>query len=230
LRAVEIDFPAALDCLLESDFELSDETAIQMIRDVEFFFHVCDYGRVHTNLTNLRSKLRSFLTYQGSPRVNLDIKNSQPLFFSILLRKHYADVAMPPDVQQYVELVQEGRFYEHLMDDGRIPIERRGKFKKQFFGHVFFCKNWPVTDAARIFDRQFPNVYSAICAMEDQDYTALAKNLQRAESDLMIGRVAERCWTLASRAVWPGRSGRSTLSRPSGMDAALCAPDLRSGS
>jgi hypothetical protein len=193
LRAVEIDFPAALDCLLEGDFEPSDETAIQMIRDREFFFHVCDYGRVHTNLTNLRSKLRSFLSHGGSPLVNLDIRNSQPLIFSILLREHYEGQAIPPDVQQYVDLVQEGRFYEHLMSEGGIPVERRGKFKRQFFGHVFFCKNRPVTDAARIFDRQFPNVYSAIWAMKEDDYTALAKNLQRAESDLMISRVAERC-------------------------------------
>jgi hypothetical protein len=42
LRGVEIDYPAALDCLLGGDFKPSVETAIQMIRDGEFFFHVCD--------------------------------------------------------------------------------------------------------------------------------------------------------------------------------------------
>jgi hypothetical protein len=193
LRGVEIDYPAALDCLLGGDFEPADETAIQMIRDGEFFFHVCDYGRVHTNLTNLRSDLRGFLSYRGMPLVNLDIANSQPLIFSILSREWFAPHGMPPDAQRYVELVQEGRFYEYLMEAGGVPAERRGRFKKQFFGHVFFCENWPVTDAARVFDRLFPNVHAVIRAMKAENYTALAHELQRAESGLMIGRVAVRC-------------------------------------
>lgn len=35
-------------------------------------------GRVHTNLTNIRSGLRQFITYDGQKLVSLDIKNSQP--------------------------------------------------------------------------------------------------------------------------------------------------------
>src|SRR5262249_49452664 len=139
LRRVEIDYPSALDALLgDEDFEPANETAIQFLRDRAFFFHVCDYGRVHTNLTNLKSRMRPFLSYRGMPLVNLDIRNSQPLIFSILLRRRYAG-RMPPDVQRYVELVQQGRFYEHLMDAGGIAAERRSRFKRQFFGHVFFC-------------------------------------------------------------------------------------------
>ncbi len=193
LRGVEIDYPAALDALLgDGKSDPDDDTAIQLIRDGEFFFHVCAYGRVHTNLTNLKSSMRAFLSYRGMPLVNLDIRNSQPLIFATLLRRRYAG-RMPPDVLRYVELVQAGRFYEHLMDAGGIAAERRSRFKRQFFGHVFFCKNSPVTDAARLFDELFPHVYATIRAMKAEDYTALAKDLQRAESDIMIGAVARRC-------------------------------------
>jgi hypothetical protein len=194
LRGVKIDYPAALTWLLEdAESHPSDEIAIQLIRDGGFFFHVCDYGRVHTNLTNLRSELRGFLSYQGPPLVNLDIRNSQPLIFSIPLRRRFEGQAMPPDVRLYVELVQEGRFYDYLMDKGGVPAERRSTFKRQFFGHVFFCKNWPETPAARTFGSLFPSVYRAVREMKAEDYAALAKSLQRDESGLMIGRVAVRC-------------------------------------
>jgi hypothetical protein len=53
LEAVDIDQGAALESLLTEDFEPTNETAVQLIRDRQFFFHVCEYGRVHTNLTNL---------------------------------------------------------------------------------------------------------------------------------------------------------------------------------
>jgi hypothetical protein len=128
------------------------------------------------------------------PLVNLDIRNSQPLIFSILLVRHYGSVhAMPPDVRQYVELCQAGEFYDHLMAKGGIAAERRPAFKRQFFGHVFFCKNWPETEAAKLFGQWFPNVSALVREQKERDYTALAKNLQRAESDLMIGKVAVRC-------------------------------------
>ncbi len=66
LERIEIDYSAALASLLaEPDFEPADETAIQLIRDRQFFLHVCDYGRVHTNLTNLKSSLRPFLSYKS---------------------------------------------------------------------------------------------------------------------------------------------------------------------
>ena len=44
-----------------------------------------DYGRVHTVLTNLPSDLRQFLRLNGSPLVNLDIANSQPMFLGLVL-------------------------------------------------------------------------------------------------------------------------------------------------
>jgi hypothetical protein len=193
LRGVGIDYPAALDWLLgEGVYDPSDETAIQLIRDGEFFFHVCPYNRVHTNLTNLRSDLRGFLTYEGGPLVNLDIRNSQPLMFALILREHYGPAA-PADVRRYVDLVQAGRFYDQLMDEAGIDAAARPAYKQRFFGHVFFCRNWPETDAARAFGAQFPNVYRLIREAKADDYTALAKRLQRAESGVMIERVAARC-------------------------------------
>lgn len=41
--------------------------------------------RLHTNLTNIKSELRQFITYKGELLVNIDIKNSQPFISTLLL-------------------------------------------------------------------------------------------------------------------------------------------------
>lgn len=192
LRELEIDYPAALDALLAGGFEPSDETAIQLIRDRQWFFSVCEYGRVHTNLTNLKSSMRAFLSHRARPLVNLDISNSQPLFFGVLLREKYASGPMPDDVRHYLELVQEGRFYEVLMAAGGIPPENRGAFKRAFFGHVFYCENDPPTKKARLFGEVFPEVYAEIRRRKESYYADFSRAMQRAESALMIGQVAAR--------------------------------------
>jgi hypothetical protein len=194
LQRLRIDYPPALDWLLsQDDFEPAHETAAQMIRDQQWHFTVCDYGRVHTNVTNLRSGLRRFLTLDGKPLVNLDIRNSQPLIFGLILQRHYGPPrAMPDDARRYVELCQQGRFYDVLMAESGIPPDRRATFKRRFFGHVFFCRNLPETEAARLFGTAFPTVYAAVRQEKRRNYADLAKNLQRTESGLMIGGVVAR--------------------------------------
>ncbi len=50
-----------------------------------FYYNVDDnIGRFHSNLTNIKKELRNYITYDGKKLVNVDIKNSQP-FFSTLL-------------------------------------------------------------------------------------------------------------------------------------------------
>src|SRR5271166_6047671 len=58
---------------------------IQRIKDRDFFSIPDRYGRFHSNLTNLKKTLRPFLRYHGSELVNLDIANSQPMVFCLLL-------------------------------------------------------------------------------------------------------------------------------------------------
>lgn len=58
----------------------------------EFYYSVDDnVGRFHSNLTNIKRELRSFITYDGQKLVNIDIKNSQPLLSTILLNKDFYD-------------------------------------------------------------------------------------------------------------------------------------------
>ena len=50
-----------------------------------------DYGRRHTNLTNLCRVGRNSLRYKGLPLVGLDVRNSQPLIFGIMVDGNLAE-------------------------------------------------------------------------------------------------------------------------------------------
>lgn len=62
--------------------------AIEKIMRKEFYFTLdTSVGRFHSNLTNLKKELRGFITHKGQRLVNVDIKNSQPLLSTLLLKK-----------------------------------------------------------------------------------------------------------------------------------------------
>src|SRR5271157_3223883 len=86
VKAITIDETAALRSVQGSPFERSAQVAmIQRIVNGDFFTVVDRFGRFHTNLTNLKATLRPFLRYRNSHLVNLDIANSQPMIFYLLL-------------------------------------------------------------------------------------------------------------------------------------------------
>lgn len=64
----------------------SAKLAVQKLVNGDFYYKIDEnVGRFHSNLTNLKKELRNYITYDGKPLVNIDIKNSQPLLSTILL-------------------------------------------------------------------------------------------------------------------------------------------------
>ncbi len=60
--------------------------SISHLKNNHFHFSVdSNIHRLHTNLTNLNSDLRNFLTWRGQKLVSIDISNSQPFLSTILL-------------------------------------------------------------------------------------------------------------------------------------------------
>lgn len=206
--------------------------SIDYLNEKNFYFTVDNTaGRVHTNVTNLSKDLRCFLSYEGKPLINIDISNSQPFLFNILIQdffkaklpqnvfsfnnntfSNFSNPSIPsitnyknispyvvqfPDIVLYERLTSEGIFYEYLMKEAGLKNKDRQKFKKEFFGKVFFCKSsYKYTyDEAKLFKKLFPNVYRIILHYKKEDYRQLAINLQRAEADLMINKVCKRIAT-----------------------------------
>jgi hypothetical protein len=85
LQALEVDQAQAqkiINGLPDQDYH---RAAIQAIVNHEWDFTTCRYGRVHTNITRLSAKLRPAIRVKGQRLLNIDIANSQPLFFGLLL-------------------------------------------------------------------------------------------------------------------------------------------------
>lgn len=77
------------------------DISLDMIYNQNFFAKQDRYGRIHTNLTNLNSKYRNYLTTdQGDRLVSIDIKNSQPFFTILLLNSSFwsGDNTSNPDL------------------------------------------------------------------------------------------------------------------------------------
>jgi hypothetical protein len=64
----------------------SAKLAVQKLVNRDFYYKIDEnVGRFHSNLTNIKKELRNYITYDGQPLVNIDIKNSQPLLSTLLL-------------------------------------------------------------------------------------------------------------------------------------------------
>lgn len=76
---------------LEGDIDLgghlhsAHQIAVDQIRHGDLRISVDDYGRIHTNLTNLKSELRGNLRVDGRRLANVDIGESQPLLIGLVV-------------------------------------------------------------------------------------------------------------------------------------------------
>lgn len=180
--------------------------SLSMIKDKEWFFIPDRYGRVHTNISNLKSSLRKQLRWKNEQLINIDICNSQPLFFSLLLLNYnyfppsslsYSGIRcdiLEEDIKEFIELVRLGKIYEYIAEKSKIEICNRKLFKRKLFAEIFFGKNktWE-TECSILFKGLFPNVYNIIKKIKQEDHTSLAKLLQRTESEFVINKVIKRC-------------------------------------
>lgn len=117
-------------------------------------------NRLHTNLTNMPSKFRPYITYKEENIISLDIKNSQPYFMVLLLERYngkrikriikniYGNIgiilpilskktnnqAFRDEFLPIKEAILSGNFYEFLENYfPDIKADKDGLFKKYFY-------------------------------------------------------------------------------------------------
>lgn len=160
---------------------------------------VDEFGsRYHHPITSLPKKYRRFFSWDGKGLVNVDVKNSQPLFLCLAYKQ--ANQPLTDDWKKYTALCEGGTVYESLNKGG---IDRE-EFKTKFFKEVLFAKaNSTVwSPFAREFKAEFPAVFDFIRGLKNptpsrqlkskdkrKPHRLAAKALQRAESGLMFGGV-----------------------------------------
>lgn len=198
---IGIKYKAAMEYLNANYVPYSDDyearrVMIELIDGRDIFFKVDKKGnRAHTNLTNLASDLRPFITYEGKQLAQVDLKNSQPFLFNLLIKDKidYTNQAQVDEYNKFKKLTEEGKFYEFLMEEFGIEKEKRKEFKILFFGRVFFDVNRTVLKKEEeMFQDLFPTIFKFIREYKQEDYTNLAIQLQRAESKIIINDCIRR--------------------------------------
>jgi hypothetical protein len=177
-------------------------------------------GRVHTNLANLKSEFRSFLSVGGKHLIILDLKNSQPLLFSLLLKNCFS---LPPpslslydvrassesdkkaqelrrkvgfqclptdDAKTFIELCERGTFYEWVMGHLKVPREQRDAFKPHFFGRIFYSKRKRLNEEQKTFQALFPTPWKLLQHLKRADPRNAPLELQRLEAEVVIAGAA----------------------------------------
>ena len=154
------------------------------------FFKFDEYGRMHTNFTILKKDIRrDYITIDGLPTFEIDIKNSQP-FFLILLMKDNLPVSelIKPDVSKYIDLVKNGLIYEEIINKCGVKTREDAKI---LMYRVLFGKNGHKKRENVLFRKTFPNVYKFINDYKEKtkDYKVLSHDLQLKESEFIFGKV-----------------------------------------
>lgn len=87
-KELDIDLPLALAKLSGHHAFETVKIPAEEIAAKNVSVSVCRYGRFHTPLTRLSRQVRCFLNVDGESLINLDIRNSQPLFLSLLMMNY----------------------------------------------------------------------------------------------------------------------------------------------
>jgi hypothetical protein len=174
---------------------------------------VDEFGhRYHTPLTSLPKRYRGYFRWSGEPLVNVDIRNSQPLFLCLAFAKAGGEIK--DDWKRYKDLCERGCLYESL---NWSNIDR-AEFKERFFEEVLFSKPETVLykKFAQKFFTEFESVFQFIFDLKnpkpsrqlkgkdrEKPHRLLAKHLQRAESQFMFEQVVPSLMAQGIRPVIP---------------------------
>ncbi|WP_345318626.1 hypothetical protein [Novipirellula rosea] len=147
-----------------------------------------DQGRRYSLVTNLKRELRSLLLVDGKRLQQIDIANSQLTFLALKMRSEGVECS------EFLKYCERGRLYEHVAKHSKST---RAAVKKAITQRALFSTNDAACQKSKIkktFDRLFPEVAAyleRVKSVKDGN-SKLAKALQFAEADLIVGRVCGR--------------------------------------
>lgn len=196
IKNIEIDYIGAIQLIeqMKNNNIIDDNKyhkniiSIEGISQKNIYFNFDDYGRFHTNFTILKKEIRNqFLTINNEMVSEVDIKNSQPLFFALILKKELSHIN--GDTKKYFELVKNGLIYEDII---RKNPKLKRKDAKELVYKVLFGNNKTIK-ANKIFKNLYPSVYEYILEFKEirKNYKELSHDLQKMESDFLFNNVVK---------------------------------------
>jgi len=197
LLHVEIDYSRSiffLDSLKNDDIDIYNRNkySVETINQKNIFYHFDSYGRMHTNFTILKSFIRkNCLLIDGEETCEIDIKNSQPLFLSKLIKDADSRWIDENEFNLFNILVKNGNFYQYLIDNLNLVSKEDAK---NLTYKVLFGQNRPNSKSDINFIKLFPTIHNfiKIYKKEKKDYKILAHDLQKAESNLIFNQIIKK--------------------------------------
>lgn len=176
--------------LLIQKYPVKQRDKIQLMLDIfeNKFASVDKTGnRLHNNITNLATPLRSCLDYNGQVIVQCDVKNSQPLLFRAYL-SNYPFIPQE-ELDKYLDVVCNIGFYEFFAEKLGVKLteKNRSEFKKKIFGGVLFDRNRKkLSKYEEVFQKEFPIINYCMRDMKKENHADIPINLQKLESKFIF--------------------------------------------
>jgi len=167
--------------------------SISAINDGNLFFrHNKTNGRIDSNLTNLKSEFKQFIT---TPNLyQIDIVNSQPFILSLLLNSSLCSRFLDgKELRRYTDWTSAGIFYEMFLKEyfnKTSKVLQRDDIKDIMFC-IFYSKNGQYTKEKNIFKSIFPTIMKYIEEQKNNKHNEFSIKLQKIESKICIDIISE---------------------------------------
>ena len=201
LNKIDIDYDSSINYLNELKIKnLIDESkyqrnimSVENINSKDIYFNFDDYGRFHTNFTILKREIRNqYLSIDNEMLDEIDISNSQPLFFGVLLKKELPHIN--GDTKKYFDLVKTGLLYDDIIKNSSLKTKSEAK---ELIYKVLFGNNVKTNKKMnKIFRDLYPSVYEYILEFKEikKNYKELSHELQKMESEFIFNIVIKEIY------------------------------------
>ena len=166
--------------------------------------------RLDTNLTNMASDHRPFIVgYENMSY--LDLSNSQPVLFNILLKKYRegAPGEVIIELDKYLEITTDGLWYEELIrvfDITKYGNPETTTFAtyrdtaKKTWRLLAYSRNTDLRGLKKRFAEEYPFISSVMKSIKKEKYEQFAITLQIIESEVFIDKI---CRILVNEGIVP---------------------------
>lgn len=148
--------------------------------------------RLYSNLTGMASELRCYIV-GAKNMVYLDLKNSQPVIFNILLDRDYIQPQNHTsetleEIIQYKKETLNGNWYEYLSQ----KFNKTRDEAKDIWMKIAYSDIGHYIDKKKIFADYFPNLYRIIEGYKVENNSDLPVTLQMLEAEIFIDEICKK--------------------------------------
>ena len=166
-----------------SSWPLYSKASISRLYTSKWWSKIDRFGRYHTPLTNIVSRVRGYLKCEKENVIGFDFANFQPS----LLCLYDKELLLQDDSKLYFELCRRGRIYDFMAKNS--PVNSCRKEVKKEFLIMLNVKNKRMIQMPvfKTFQQYFPTYAKLIEQIKRDDHKNMANYLQRKESEIIFG-------------------------------------------